>query len=104
MKRGAAKCLPLKGKAFGMFPAPYTQSSVRRTGFSAAFFNTLLFMSSLVLLFGNTEYIQNMMAGRGVIAFIVASVGINAVVEMAVAALVTSAVGVALRKARLIKS
>ena len=74
------------------------------TGFSAAFLNTLFFMSMLVLLFGNTEYMQNLMAGRGVIAFIVASVGINAVVEMAVAALVTSAVGVALRKARLIKS
>ena len=74
------------------------------TGFSAAFLNTLFFMSMLVLLFGNTEYMQNLIAGRGVIAFIVASVGINAVVEMAVAALVTSAVGVALRKARLIKS
>ena len=47
------------------------------TGFSAAFFNTLLFMSSLVLLFGNTEYIQNMMAGRGMMAYIVATVGVN---------------------------
>ena len=72
------------------------------TGFSAAFFNTLFFMSSLVLLFGNTEYLQGLMAGRGVIAFIIASVGINAVVEMAVAAVVTGAVGAALKKARLI--
>ena len=72
------------------------------TGFSAAFFNTLFFMSSLVLLFGNTEYIQGLMAGRGVIAFIIASVGVNAVVEMAVAAVVTGAVGAALKKARLI--
>ncbi|MBQ6959824.1 MAG: ECF transporter S component [Clostridia bacterium] len=72
------------------------------TGFSAAFFNTLFFMSSLVLLFGNTEYIQGLMAGRGVIAFIIASVGINAVVEMIVAAAVTGAVGAALKKARLI--
>ena len=72
------------------------------TGFSAAFFNTLFFMSSLVLLFGGTEYMQNLMAGRGVIAFIIASVGINAVVEMIVAAVVTGAVGAALRKARLI--
>ena len=74
------------------------------TGFCAAFFNTLFFMSSLVLLFGHTEYMQNLMAGRGVIAFIVATVGINAVVEMAVAALVTGAVGAALKKARLIGS
>ena len=72
------------------------------TGFSAAFFNTLFFMSSLVLLFGNTEYIQRLMAGRGVIAFIIASVGINAVVEMIVAAVVTGAVGAALKKAKLI--
>ncbi len=72
------------------------------TGFSAAFFNTLFFMSSLVLLFGHTEYLQGLMAGRGVIAFIVATVGINAVVEMLVAAVVTGAVGTALKKARLI--
>ncbi len=72
------------------------------TGFSAAFFNTLFFMSSLVLLFGGTEYMQNLMAGRGVIAFIIASVGINAVVEMIVAAVVTGAVGAALRKTKLI--
>jgi len=72
------------------------------TGFSAAFFNTLLFMTSLVLLFGHTEYMQKLMAGRGVLAFIVTSVGLNAVVEMIVAAAVTGAVGTALKKARLI--
>ena len=79
-----------------------TYMSCMITGFSAAFFNTLFFMSSLVLLFGNTEYIQGLMAGRGVIAFIIASVGVNAVVEMIVAAVVTGAVGAALKKARLI--
>ena len=72
------------------------------TGFSAAFFNTLFFMSSLVLLFGNTEYIQGLMDGRGVFACIIASVGVNAVVEMIVAAVVTGAVGAALKKAKLI--
>ncbi len=72
------------------------------TGFSAAFLNTLLFMGLLVILFGSTEYLQNLMAGRSVMAFIIASVGINAVVEMLVAALVTGAAGLALRKARLI--
>lgn len=74
------------------------------TGFFAAFFNTLFFMSLLVLLFGQTDYMQSLMTGRSVIAFIIASVGINAVVEMAVAALVTGAVGVALKKARLINA
>ena len=72
------------------------------TGFAAAFLNTLFFMSLLVLLFGQTEYMQKAMAGRGVIAYIIASVGINAVVEMLVAALVTSAVGTALNKSRLL--
>ena len=72
------------------------------TGFSAAFFNTLFFMTLLVLLFGQTEFMQNQMAGRGVLAYLIASVGINAVVEMIVAALVTGAADVALKKARLI--
>ena len=71
-------------------------------GFYAAFFNTLFFMSLLVLLFGSTEYLQNLMAGRGVLTFIIASVGINAVVEMIVAAVVTAAVGIALKKSKLI--
>ena len=78
----------------------YVQGMV--TGFSAAFLNTLFFMSLLVLLFGHTELIQNQMAGRSVLVYIIASVGINAVVEMAVAALVTGAAGTALKKARLL--
>ena len=72
------------------------------TGFSAALFNTLFFMTLLVLLFGQTEFMQNQMAGRGILAYLIASVGVNAVVEMIVAALVTGAAGVALKKARLI--
>ena len=72
------------------------------SGFAAAFFNTLLFMSLLVILFSNTVYMQNAIAGRSILAYIVASVGINAVVEMIVAALVTGAAGVALKKARMI--
>ena len=73
------------------------------TGFAAAAFNTLFFMTLLVLLFSQTTYMQNAMAGRSILAYIVASVGINAVVEMAVAAVVTGAAGVALKKARLIQ-
>ncbi|MBQ6233736.1 MAG: ECF transporter S component [Clostridia bacterium] len=72
------------------------------TGFCAACLNTLFFMSLLVLLFGQTEYMQNAMAGRGIFAYLVASIGINATVEMLVAALVTSAVGTALIKAKLV--
>ena len=72
------------------------------TGFAAAFFNTLFFMTLLVLLFRHTSYMQNAMAGRSVLTYIIASVGINAAVEMAVAAVVTGAAGVALKKARMI--
>lgn len=74
------------------------------TGFSAALLNTVFFMSMLVLLFSNTAYMQEQMAGRGMIAYLVASIGINALVEMIVAAVVTGAVGVALKRARLIKA
>ncbi len=70
------------------------------TGFCAAFFNTLFFMLSLVLIFRHTEYMQEAMAGRGMMVYIAASVGINAVVEMIVSAVLTGAVGTALKKAR----
>ena len=42
-------------------------------------------------------------AEKGVFLYIITSVGINAVVEMIVAALVTGAAGVALKKARMIQ-
>ena len=71
------------------------------TGFIAAVLNTLFFMSMLVLLFGNTEYMQNLIGGRNIIAFICAFVGINAVVEMFSATVITALVATALVKARL---
>lgn len=72
------------------------------TGFCSAFFNTVFFMTSLVLLFGNTEYMQGLMGGKNVIVFICTFVGINAVFEMAASTLLTGAVGLALHKARVI--
>ena len=73
------------------------------SGFCAAFFNTVLFMGALVLLFGNTEYVRDLMDGKNVIVFICTFVGINAVFEMVASTLITGAVGTALKKARLIK-
>lgn len=88
-------------KAMCKTKAPlYVRGAV--TGFTAAFCNTLFFMGLLVLLFGNTPELHDKIAAKGVIFYIVTSVGINAVVEMAVAALVTGAAGVALKKARLL--
>ena len=72
------------------------------TGFSAAFFNTLFFMTLLVLFFGHTDKLAGPIAEKGVLMYIITSVGINAVVEMAVAALVTGAACAALKKARLL--
>ena len=72
------------------------------TGFFSAFLNTLFFMGALVLLFGNTEYVQGLIAGRNIIVFICAFVGVNAVVEMVVATLITGAVGSALFRAKVL--
>ena len=71
-------------------------------GFSGAFLNTLLFMTGLIVLFGNTEYLQGLIGGRNVIVFICAFVGVNAGVEMVVSTLITGILGKALHKAHLI--
>lgn len=72
------------------------------TGFFSAFLNTLFFMTLLVVLFGNTEYIQGLMGGKNVIVFICTFAGVNAICEMLSATIVTGAVGAALYKARLL--
>lgn len=71
-------------------------------GFCTAFLNTLFFMSALVLLFGNTDYVQGLIGGRNILLFICAFVGVNAVVEMIVCTLVTGVVGSALSHAKLL--
>ena len=71
-------------------------------GFCAALLNTVLFMGALVLLFGNTQYLTDLMAGRNVIVFICTFVGVNAVFEMLAATAVTAALCATLEKARLI--
>ena len=60
-------------------------------------------MSLLVLLFGNTEYMQELMNGKNVIVFICTFVGINAVFEMAVSTVLTGLIVKALERAKLIK-
>ena len=72
------------------------------TGFCSAFFNTVLFMTFLVVLFGNTEYLQGLIGGRNVLLFICSFVGFNAVFEMISSTLLTGAVGLALLKARVL--
>ncbi len=72
------------------------------TGFCSAFLNTLFFMTALVLLFGNTDYMQELINGRNVLVFICSFVGINAVFEMIASTIITGIVGFAIFKAKLI--
>lgn len=71
-------------------------------GFSAAFLNTLFFMSLLVILFGNTQYMQELIGGKNIIVFICSFVGINAVFEILASTVITSAIGKVLLKLNLI--
>ena len=84
-------------------PAPIRCSV---SGFAAAFLNTLLYMSALILSFGSTDIIMNLREqlapGKNVFIFVCTMVGINAVVEILVCTAITCAVGVALSKAKLL--
>ena len=68
------------------------------TGFCAALLNTVLFMLALVLLFGNTEYLQGLIGGKNILVFVCAFVGVNAVVEMLAATAAVGAIGKVLNK------
>ena len=72
------------------------------TGFFSAFLNTLFFMSALILMFGNTEVVRNLMGGRNIIIGCCMMVGVNAICEMISSTVITAAVGTALSKAHLI--
>lgn len=72
------------------------------TGFFSAFLNTLFFMTALIVLFGNTEYVKGLMGGKNVILFVCSFVGINAVSEMIASTVITGIVGFALYKAKLL--
>ncbi len=75
------------------------------TGFCSALLNTLFFMSALVLLFGQTEYVQGLMEKTGSHSFLVFTVlfvGVNALVEMLVCTVVSGFVGSALYSAKIL--
>ena len=70
-------------------------------GFSAAFLNTVFFMGFLVLLFYGSPYVQGIVEALGVsnpLAFVVAVVGVQAIVEWAACCVLAAAVTVPLRK------
>lgn len=74
------------------------------TGFCSGFLNTLFFMVAMVLFFGNTAYMQELMGGKNVLAFICGFVGFNAIFEMIASTFITGAVGLALYKASLVSA
>lgn len=88
----------------GMRKKTNVYASCAVTGFFSAFLNTLFFMSALVGLFGNTDYVKNLMGGHNIIIGCCLMVGINAVCEMISSTVITGAVGAALSKAHLIPS
>lgn len=78
----------------------YISSAI--TGFLTAIINTVLFMSVLLLLFGQTKYLQEMIDGRNILIWVCTFVGLNAVIEMIAATVITGGIGSALCKAKLI--
>ena len=88
----------------GMRKVSNTYVACAVTGFFSAFLNTLFFMTALVGLFGNTDYVKNLMGGHNIIIGCCLMVGINAVCEMISSTVITGAVGAALFKAHLIPS
>ena len=70
-------------------------------GFFAALLNTVLFMGALVWLFGDTQYVQDLIKGQNVVVFVCTFVGVNAVMEMLASTIVTGALCAALDRAHL---
>ncbi len=73
------------------------------TGFLTAFLNTVLFVTALVLFFGNTEEMQKRINGQNILLFMCVFVGFNAVAEWIITPVISGAVGSALYKSKLIE-
>ena len=92
----------LTGVVYGGLHKLHQRYAAYVAGFCAALFNTVLFMAALVLLFGKTPYLQDLIAGRNILVFILGFVGINALVEMLAATATVGVVCKALEKLKLI--
>ena len=77
----------LFGSRFGVFAAACLAGPL---------LNTLLFMTSLCVFFYRTDFIQGLASGKNVLAFCVAFVGINGVIETAACCLLGAAISKAL--------
>jgi hypothetical protein len=69
-----------------IFQGLYKNGSTKKISYaisslSAALLNTIFFMSLLIILFGNTDYIKGFQGDMSILPFVVAFVGINGLVE-----------------------
>lgn len=104
-------CVPtrtLAGWLVGLIGKAITKDGTRQylsaavSCFCGSVFNTLFFMSMLILCFRTTEFIQSLMSQMGaqnILKFVVAFVGVNGVVEAAVCFVLGTAICSALIKA-----
>ena len=90
----------------GMRKKTNVYASCAVTGFFSAFLNTLFFMTSLVVVFYNTDYIQGFVSALGVsnpFTFVVAFVGVQGLIEAVVCFVLAGAIsrtlGAALHRA-----
>lgn len=98
----------IAGWLVGVLFTAMSRAGVRKLGYYAAGFcgaalNTLLFMTALVALYGNTEYLRSLMGGQSVLAFVCGFVGINAVAELLFTTMVAGILGNALDRAHLLR-
>ena len=92
----------LCGLIFKAVRAKKTNLAYAVGGFSCPVLNTILYMSSLVLFFYNTDYIQGFVEALGVsnpLTFVVAFVGLQGAIEAVVCTVVAAAVARALAAA-----
>jgi len=68
-------------------------------GLCGALLNTILYMGAMLLFFWHTDYMQELAAGRTVMAYLVASVGLNVLLEAPTACLVGGIIAKAVNKA-----
>ena len=92
----------LTGVVYRTLHKLHFQYGCHTAGFCAALFNTAFFMGALVLLFGNTPYLQNLIDGRNALVFVLSYVGINAFVELLATTATVGVVCKALEKLKMI--
>ena len=67
-------------------------------GIAAPALNTVLYVSAMMLFFGNTEVMMGYRGDLPVMAFLAGFVGLNGIIELVVCAIVSTAVGKALER------